>query len=626
MHRTTSRRCGNHAAGGAPTTGSHREAIASTIREGDLPGSTTSWELRLQRGHVTLIGGGLVVAVAVVTLAFGAATAEPATAPAPTFSHDSGVASFPVELTIEGDDRIVYTLDGTTPDPDRNPGTHVYDGPIVLDDPTGPVDLDNGLAGHWTGFSPWHPQRRESRATDRIAVVRARVVGGPESTLVLIPRPRELPVVSIATDPDHLFHHETGIYVAGLLYEEYTQSDAFNPDHSWDVPANAHQRGREWERPPVDDLDRAIVFTYCPPYADRCAITQHVGLRIHGGFSRSLPAKSLRLYARNDYGQRTFAYRFFGDDAPVGHRRLILRTSGNDWGSTMLLDGFLHDLARPMGLDAQAYQPVALFINGEYWGIHNLRERYDRHYLEVVHGVDPDTVVLLGRHLEVEEGDDDAAEPFWELLGRLLRLPLGDPAAIDDITAHVDVDDLFDYVILQTFAGNSDWPDSNLRMWRVAVDDPPAGLGVADGRWRWLVFDLDRVGDHVSRYDPEFDALGRLLADGNDRAWGEGLPLLLKHVLADPTYRQQFVERYLEHLDSTFAAERTLPALDAAADRIASEIPHHIDRWAYPESVDAWHDQLAVLRHYLSERPHHARAQLLDLLDGTPVVDVKDAA
>jgi hypothetical protein len=196
-----------------------------------------------------------------------------------------------------------------------------------------------------------------------------------------VPTRYHLPVVSIATDSLHLFDYDTGIFVPGSI----TIMGGPEDDKKKDEPhlfGNYVQRGVEWERPASFELFET---------SGERALAQDIGIRVHGGRSRSLPLKSLRLYARSEYGENRFYYPVFPDLPYREYNRLILRNSGQDFfsRSTMFRDGFMQTLVRDLNLDTQAYRPSVVFINGEYWGIMNIRERYDEDYLARTWGVDP---------------------------------------------------------------------------------------------------------------------------------------------------------------------------------------------------------------------------------------------
>src|SRR5690606_32290251 len=86
-------------------------------------------------------------------------------------------------------------------------------------------------------------------------------------------------------------------------------------------------------------------------------------------------------------------------------KRLILHTSGQDNGLTMFRDAMAESLIAHTGIDTLAYRPAVVFLNGEYWGIHNIRERYDHHYVATNYEVEDEDVVILQGNVEVVAGD-----------------------------------------------------------------------------------------------------------------------------------------------------------------------------------------------------------------------------
>ena len=152
----------------------------------------------------------------------------------------------------------------------------------------------------------------------------------------------------------------------------------------WEREGNFTQRGREWEREAyIEYFD-----------GGEAKFSQNLGIRIHGGATRTYPQKSIRLYARGEYGQEFIEYPIFGNKKIMEEgnvadkfKTLLLRNGGNDGQSTIFRDALMQSLVEHTSLDIQAYKPVIVFLNGEYWGIHNIRERFDRHYFEQYYGV-----------------------------------------------------------------------------------------------------------------------------------------------------------------------------------------------------------------------------------------------
>ena len=598
--------------------------------------------------RAALVAVGVLAAVVLLTLrieggwgpAGGPGTADAPSAGAagdaleplrPVLSVDGGYhpAAFDLELVapVPGEP-VLYTLDGSTPDLERNPqATRVYDGPIRIDPGSGLGGQTPPLSTIDTAIDGVVPRWEVLDApVERIVVVRARTPAGPERTATYLigseVAERQLPVVSLLFDPDHLFDPTTGIYVPGDLAtrDHAADGDQDSDVPPWELPANYRERGREWERPALDDLDRAIVMEWCEPRTG-CEVRVGVGLRIHGNFSRSRPQKSLRLYAREEYGQERFDHDLFAGAGPVGHRRLLLRNSGNDFHGTMFLDAYLQSLLDHLDADTQASRPTVVYFNGEYWGIHNLRERYDAHYLEVVHGADPDRLVLLDEDLEVSAGPADGAEPFLELLEALAAADGLDADLRARVEAELDLDSFLDLVLAHVVVGNWDWPGNNVRLWREPEGPDPVGTGVRDGRWRWLIYDLDHMGERRGRYNVEYDVLSDRLAPSEDPALEGGYPLLFHRLMDDDELRHRFLNRAADLLSTTFSPAHSIVELEAFAARYRPEISLHRQRWWPLEPDDSrWEQDVAGLRRFMEERPQHQLAHLTARFDLPGVV------
>ena len=139
---------------------------------------------------------------------------------------------------------------------------------------------------------------------------------------------------------------------------------------------------RDWERP--------VNFEYFETGGER-KVNKLVGTRLTGKCSRNYDSKSMALISREKYGENSIDYRFFHDKNISSFKSIVLRNSGNDFRSTMLRDGFMQSLLiGRMDIDYQAYQPTIVFLNGEYRGILNLREKMDEYYVESNYGINSD--------------------------------------------------------------------------------------------------------------------------------------------------------------------------------------------------------------------------------------------
>jgi len=510
------------------------------------------------------------------------------------FGDADGLVATEALLTLPTEEGTTthYTLDGSLP----TPASPVYHAPLVLLPRQGqPAPLSAirtnpaDSPGEWRWSPPDGPVALATVV--RIQRYAGDTPVGPSQarTWLIGQKPYTLPVLSLATDAANFFDAERGIYVPGLTHQA-------NPswESAWGT-GNYMQDGKEWERPVhVEWFDE----TGAP------VLAQNAGVRIHGSGSAALPQKSLRLYAKEDYGPETFQAAFFPGHPLDAFKRLIVRTSGQDQLWTKLRDCTLQGLLRDTtSLALQACQPTVMFLDGEYWGLHELRERYDEYYLAGHHGLDRKKVVILEGLGELDTGEEDDVEPYRELLAFVKAHDLSVPAHLAHVEARVDVDDFIDYQVAQLYFDNTDWPHNNVKFWRYRGGTAGASPATADGRWRWLVYDLDTA----AMDGPEADSLARVLT-------GASLPedsvVLLRGLLRSPAFKERFLARFGWHLEHTFAPERVLAALDRAADRLAPELPEHIARWGSPRSLEQWHLDMERLRDFARRRPDILRRQL----------------
>ena len=117
-------------------------------------------------------------------------------------------------------------------------------------------------------------------------------------------------------------------------------------------------------------------------------INQLAGIRIFGGCSRQrYPIKSFEVFARRMYGKGSFDYKLFKTEDITQFESFLIRSSSDDQMFTMFRDGLGHTLVSDLKVETQAYQPAVVYINGQYWGIHNIREKYSEAYFEEHYGV-----------------------------------------------------------------------------------------------------------------------------------------------------------------------------------------------------------------------------------------------
>lgn len=519
-----------------------------------------------------------------------------------------------LQLIAQPGDKIYYTLDGS--DPTDRSSLYTASIPLSFDSiPAGfpEQDITASESAHppysYVRTSPvshigpnyvyWIPP---SGTLFKAGIVKARIyregVGlGPVETKSYFLHPRmlsqryTLPVISLNTDPANLFDYYNGIYIPGAAFTGYS------------FTGNYEMKGRASERP--------AHFEYFDERG-RLQISQNVGIRVRGEWIRSLGQKALTVYARQEYDeQNTFDYRFFDDVLYPGtkitqdkYKRIVLRNSGNNWireQATMCRDAYIQSLFSGMNLKYQAARMSVLFINGEYWGLHDIRELNDHRGLEFHYGVEPDSIIMMEDNLDglyqLIYGNDGDVQDFHRMRNFILNSDLNISSNYDSLKSMLDIENFADYWIAAIFTNKINM-DHNKAYWKYRNGKPAPGVSVwKDGRWRFVANDHDS-GFEIADFD-NLDFLRRNMADG-----------LLDGMLRCKAFSDYFLMRFTDLMNAHFKTSTMQKKLDAFYQLLQPEMEEHVQRWGRPASYADWQAGMHSLYDYAEDRPAYQREHL----------------
>ena len=540
----------------------------------------------------------------------------------PVFSVAGGMrttsATVAITSTVVGG-TIRYTLDGSDP----IESSPVYSAPITLSSRVGQANGISMIRTNWksVGAPYYEGWQQPSGEVYKINVLRARVFKTDvlpsrittQSYLIdpLGAGRYSLPMISISSSSENFFSAETGIYVYG--------------NHN-----NYSQDGSDWERPGHIEFYET---------GGGLAFQGEVGIRLHGGTTVSRPRKSLRIYSRNPTGKVPFAHKIFPDKSVAIFDTFLLRNSGNDWGQAIFRDALVSALAAPTGIDRQHVRPVVVFLDGEYWGVHNLRDRFDEGYYLNHYGLSD----LQFSQLEIcscnsswpsaDSGEPTLVSDFTDIINRAGNNEFASAAGYAALASRIDIDNYIDYNAMEIWCGNTDWPGNNQRVWRAVTPNTSAGANARlDGRWRWLLYDTDfGLGldfFYVIGYGegPNHNTLAHATTDsGIDWSNNEVGTRLLRKALDNQTFKRKFINRFADLLNTSLSAENATATLDQFQATYSPNMSEHVLRWRQP--ID-WTGVLARIRNYVQLRPAAVRSHIVSKfgLSGSAnlVVNVND--
>lgn len=573
--------------------------------------------------------------------------------PAATFSQVGGFFTTGFNLTISTtvpDATIYYTLDGSEPSASNLGGTtyqykNVYeempgetDGPLltksyqsmVYSAPIAVADrssLPNKIAEISTTYSNDPSYYLPTDPLVKGTVVRARVVkdgalSSPIATNTYFILPQgsaafSLPVISISLNEDRFFDYEDGIQVAGKDFDDWRDA---NPTEEplYNTVGNFYRRGSANEK--VGN------FTYFVNGAE--VLNQDVGIRSRGGNSCAYPQKAMNIYARAELGTAKLNYKFFDDLQDDSFARITLRNGGGDFYGTMFRDELGHKISEGLNCEVESYQPAVVFLNGEYWGMLNIREKYDEDYFKRVIGTDNiDFLEDEGIYeSNVEEGDN---LDYIDMVNYVENNSFVSETNYNYIKTRLDPDSFTDYYINNIFLDNVDWPGTNLHFWRTKVPYTPGAPYGQDGRWRWAFHDLDdtlAIGSGDNNHNSLVDATATNGPEWPNPEWST---LFLRKFLENPEFKTNFINRFADLLNTSYLSSRSVSILESYKNAIAGEINGHLERWQTISQSDLewFHDWET---NFLNERPafqrNHIRSKFTITSNINATLNVSDAS
>lgn len=537
----------------------------------------------------------------------------------PVFSMESGFydTSFNLSITSGEGTVIYYTTDGS--DPRTSETAQTYTGEIAVYNNTNTANVYSAIQDiALGGYTP------PNSNVDKGMIIRAVCADTDGNYSDVVDKSYfigktanyydSMRVISIVSDPDYFFDEDTGIYVVGNAYYDWKNSPDYNPSlDTWDTknPTNYNQGGRDWERPATVQVFEGGTLAY----------EANVGVRIAGNASRSNAQKSLRLFARSDYGDSKMNYAFFDDLTDVNGQtitafdKITLRNGGNDICYARFRDDLVQALAADLDLSVQAYSPCVVFLDGEFWGYYSIKERQDDEYFASHYDLEKENITIIQTY--EAEGDTTVVQEYQSFYQWAMTADLSQADNYQRVCDTIDMQSFMDYITVQTYISAYDWcnPDwtNNWLMWRsnTVVD----GNEYGDGKWRYALYDTEYSTGLYSQTETSYsyNTIGNLC---RNEEWGN-IGALFYKLLENKNFAEEFHANYIDIVNTSFAYG-TVDALITQFDQIQKDALMDTNlRFysSYGTRVNSWYsDYVSQVRTFFQNRSTYALRYLDELL------------
>ena len=368
----------------------------------------------------------------------------------------------------------------------------------------------------------------------------------------------QTPVVSLVTDDSYFFNKKTGALVKGT-------GSIPNFDKELEYPVNIEYYN-------MDGL---------------CEINQMGTFTCSGHSARVNAQKSIALYARKAYGEDRFVFNPFPTRDYDSYKSLLLRAANSDTYATRIRDIVASSLAEDEGILYQDHVVIQVYLNGQYWGHYNLREKINKYFIAQYEGVTDenaiDSIDILARTGTDRFTQNGHNEDWLELCDFCKKNDLNDPANLKYVEDRLDIDSLFTHAAYEIILGNVDF--TNVRVYRVP-----------GGKWRYLLFDVEACWRNLDKTPLEY-----YIKPLNGKIQGfRHEPL--NALLAVPDMKARFLTRVADLLGTRFEWSYVESRFDEVLAQLDPILDRHIARWKNMKRSN-WETNISATKYYARVRP-----------------------
>jgi gliding motility-associated-like protein len=328
----------------------------------------------------------------------------------------------------------------------------------------------------------------------------------------------------------------------------------------------------------------------------------------HGNDSWAYNQRGIDFVTRDQFGyDYAVRWKLFHRKQRNKFQRIIIKAAANDnypfeTGGAHIRDAYVHDLSQKgqLHLDERSYEPCILYVNGQYWGVYEIREKVDdADFTSYYYDQDEPNIQMLKTWGGTwsEYGGAQAQTDWNTLESFIVSNNMATAANWNYVDSLYNWKSLADYIILNSVCVTSDWLNWNTMWWRGLDTNGSAK------RWRYGLWDNDATFGHYINYtgipdtSPNADPCNpESLPDPG----GQGHVPVLNALMNNPTFYQYYVTRYADLMNTSLSCDTMIDLLDTLILHITPEMPGQVAKWG--GSMGGWQGNVTAMRTYIQAR------------------------
>ena len=452
-----------------------------------------------------------------------------------------------------------------------------------------------------------------------------------------------IPVVALTVNHHDMFDSSAGLYATGDLNQGGQGQWSFDiggDDTNNPKCTEPCRQANFWK-----DDELPVHVEYFEKGSSTTEKTWEIdaGISIIGNYSRYKPKKSVAIKMDNDdYGDKVLKYSFFKTRPEAKKiKSFNLRNNGNRFWTDYFGDPMLVSLMEGTEVDYQRSLQVVVFYNGEYFGIHDLRERLNRSFVETNYGIDSKSINVVKNCSNGDQGcvngwapsgtNGASSSEFGQLTNSITSGNFAgeNNQSYAQLKQKMNVNSFAQYMIAEMYIHNGDWPNNNIRAWGSPQNGYP---------FKFMIFDVDHgygFTPGVMGFDTEGQnmfqwVLGSATMNGQggqqpgQGQWGGGMGMgmgmgggnttignMLKKLLENPDFKRLFINQGCILLNDYLTYEKVQKAVqDQLAMIPSSERSRDEQRWPRNQAKYNWSPSGSDILRYAQSRTQNFRQEM----------------
>lgn len=366
-----------------------------------------------------------------------------------------------------------------------------------------------------------------------------------------------------------------------------TNSYIINENHTLPV-MSVSMDPNDFRKVQSNSWDSLEVASYAEFYENGKSFSIPCGFKLFGGTTRGMPKKSFALKFKKKYGASSLHYQVFDNRDFSVFNTLVLRSGSQDSQNAFFRDILATSLMEDSEAEVQSYKSMILYINGQYWGVYNIREKVDDEFLSNHYNVDGSLGNIVRTDYDVSLG---SSRDYQSIVNYVSTHDMTQKANYEYVKKKVNINSLIDFWVGEIYTTNNDIINSR------TFSHPD----IDNGKLHFIFYDLD-----YSMYFP-MNNYYTFMTNPEGMSDFKVPTVFMRNMFKSKEFQADFVKRLSWNLENIWNEKHVLERLESIYKKLYPEMERNQIRWGM--TMKDWTDSVEVVRDFVRKRERYLLSQ-----------------